>query len=191
MNRRPQTHFTGTAMLYFMIALGLIALLLIIISLQPTEFCITRSATIQAPAETIFPHVNNLRKWEAWSPWAKMDPKATITFDGPAEGKGAGYTWAGNNQVGCGRMTITESQPPHLIRSNLEFTAPMKAFNLTEFTFKPTDKGTVVTWTMTGKNGFMAKAFGLFVNCDKMVGGQFEKGLAQMKALTEASSPKA
>lgn len=173
-------------MLYLIVALGLVVALAIVVSMQPAEFCITRSTTINAPADAIFPHVNNLRKWEAWSPWAKMDPNAKITFEGPEAGKGASYTWAGNNQVGSGRMTITESQPPHLIRSNLEFTAPMKAFNITEFTFKPSDKSTLVTWTMTGKNGFMAKAFGLVVNCDKMVGGQFEKGLAQMKALTEA-----
>lgn len=173
-------------MLYLIIALGLVIALAIVVSLQPTEFCITRSMTINAPAEAIFPHVNTLKKWEHWSPWAKLDPNAKITFEGPEAGKGASYTWSGNNQVGSGRMTITESQPPRLIRSDLEFTAPMKAFNITEFTFKPSGSATLVTWTMTGKNGFMAKAFGLFVNCDKMVGGQFEKGLAQMKALVEA-----
>lgn len=173
------------------IALALIiVVLLVVVALQPAEFGITRSTTIAAPPETVFEPVNDLHRWNDWSPWAKLDPNAKNTFEGLPSGVGAAFAWSGNNQVGEGRMTITESRANELVRFNMEFVKPMKATNAAEFTFKPERNQTVVTWTMSGKNNFISKAFGLFVNCDKMVGGQFEKGLAQMKSIAETAANK-
>jgi len=167
-----------------------IGLFIVIVALRPSNFSVTRSAAIAAPPEQVFPHVNELRNWEAWNPWGKLDPNCKMTYDGPPAGVGASYAWAGNNKIGEGRNTITESRPDELVRFRLEFAKPMKATNLAEFTLQPEGDRTVVTWTMSGKHNFIGKAFGLIVNCDKMLGGQFEKGLAQMKALVETAAGK-
>jgi Polyketide cyclase / dehydrase and lipid transport len=134
--------------------------------------------------------VNDFHNWEAWSPWAKLDPAAKATFEGPSTGTGAIFKWTGNKEVGEGSMTITESRPSDLIRIKLEFLRPFEATNSAEFTFKPEGNRTAVTWSMEGKNNFIAKAVCLFMNMDKMVGGQFEQGLAQMKAVVEAAPKK-
>ena len=165
----------------------IVAAFLAVAALQPADFRITRAASMAAPPETVFPHVNDMHQWQEWSPWAKVDPSAKISFDGPPSGKGAGYAWDGNMEVGAGRMTVTESQPSELIRFQLDFEKPMKGTNLAEFTFKPEGGQTVVTWSMSGKNGFMGKAVGLIMNCDKMVGGQFEKGLSQLNEVVKNS----
>jgi uncharacterized protein YndB with AHSA1/START domain len=171
--------------IYILIALAVIvAGLVVLVAMQPTDFRITRSATIPAPPSVVFEEVNDFHKWEAWSPWAKMDPAATNTFAGPPSGVGAIYTWAGNNKVGEGKMTLLESRPSQLIRIQLEFLKPFQATNIAEFTFAPAGNGTLVTWSMTGKNNFMSKAFVLLMNCDKMVGGQFEKGLQNLSEVT-------
>jgi uncharacterized protein YndB with AHSA1/START domain len=172
--------------LYIIIAV--LVVLAIVVSMRPSAFRISRSATIAAPPEAVFPHVNDLHKWDAWSPWAKLDPDCKVTFEGPAAGTGASYAWSGNNKVGAGHMLITESKPGELILMKLDFLKPMKATNVTEFTFKPAGNETKVTWTMSGSNNFMGKAFSLFVDCDRMIGGQFEKGLADMKTLVEAET---
>ncbi len=174
-----------------LIALAVIVVVfVVIVAVQPSDFRITRSATIAAPPEAVFAQVNGLHNWEAWSPWAKLDPAAKSTYEGPAAGVGAAFTWAGNNKVGEGRMTITESRPNESVRFKLDFLKPFKATNTAEFTFKPEGNQTAVTWSMYGKNSFIGKAVGLFINCDKMVGGQFEQGLAQMKSVAEAASGK-
>ena len=160
----------------------------VVIATRPSDFRVSRSATIAAPPETVFPHVNELKKWDAWSPWAKLDPNAKNTFAGPPAGKGAAMSWAGNNDVGEGKMTISESRPNELVQFKLEFYKPMAGNCDAEFTFKPEGNGTTVTWTMTGKNNFMAKAISLVMDCDAMVGGQFEKGLASMKAIAEGTA---
>jgi uncharacterized protein YndB with AHSA1/START domain len=165
---------------------AIIVVLLIVVALQPSDFRILRSAVIGAPPAAVFPHVNDLHLWEEWSPWAKLDPNAKSTFDGPPAGIGASMAWAGNNKVGEGRMTITESRPNDLIRFRLDFFKPMKATNDSEFTFKPQGNQTAVTWSMSGKNNFMGKAFGLIVNCDRMIGSKFEKGLAQLNTVATA-----
>jgi hypothetical protein len=165
----------------------IVVLFLVIVAMQPNEFCVTRSTGIVVPPERIFPHINDLRKWEAWSPWAKMDPACKYTFEGPPAGIGAISAWAGNKKAGEGRMTIIESRPSSLIRIKLEFLKPFKATNTAEFTFKPEGNQTLVMWSMSGKNNFFFKAFGLFVNCDKMISGDFEKGLAALKAVAEAA----
>jgi hypothetical protein len=166
----------------------LVAVFVIVVALRPADFRVTRSATIAAPAAVIFGQVNDLHKWEAWSPWAKIDPAMKQTYEGTPAGTGAIYSWVGNSEVGEGRMTITESRPEELVRIKLEFLKPFATVNTTEFHFKPEGKQTTVTWSMAGTNNFMAKAFCLFMNMDKMVGGDFEKGLAQMKSVAETAS---
>jgi Polyketide cyclase / dehydrase and lipid transport len=159
----------------------------VIVALQPSEFRVARSTTVSAPPAAVFAQVNDFHNWEAWSPWAKLDPAAKVTFEGPSAGEGAIFRWVGNEEVGEGSMMITESRPSDLVRIKLEFLKPFAAINTAEFTFKPEGNRTAVTWSMFGTNNFIAKAFCLFMNMDKMVGGQFEKGLASMKSVTEAT----
>ncbi len=165
----------------------LVLVFVIVVATRPADFRITRSTAIAAPAAVVFAQVNDLHKWDAWSPWAKLDPAMKQTHEGSPDGVGAIYSWAGNSEVGEGRMTITESRTNELIRIKLEFIKPFAAVNTTEFTFKPDGGQTIVTWDMTGKNNFMSKAFCLFMNMDKMVGGDFEKGLASLKQVAEAA----
>ncbi len=168
----------------------LIAVLIVIIALRPSDFRVTRSATVAAPPADVFAQVNDLRKWEAWSPWAKIDPAMKQTYEGPPAGVGAVSTWSGNCKVGEGRNTIVESRPNEAILCKLEFFKPFKATNAAEFTFKPEGGQTLVTWSMSGKNNFMVKAFGMFMNCDKMIGSQFEQGLAQLNSAVAAATQK-
>ena len=166
---------------------AIVVVLVVIIALQPSTYHVERSATMNAPAPAVFAQVNDFHKWNAWSPWAKIDPAMKQTFDGAPAGNGAGYAWVGNSEVGEGRMTITESHPSDLVKIKLEFIKPFAATSNTVFTFKPEGNQTKVTWAMDGDKNFIAKAFHLVMNIDKMVGGDFEKGLAQMKAVTEAA----
>ena len=168
----------------------ILVLFAVIVTLQPSSFRVARSTSISAPSATVFAQVNDFHRWEAWNPWGKIDPAMKQSYEGAPAGTGAVYTWAGNNEVGVGRMTITDSRPSDLIRIKLEFFKPFAATNQSEFTFKPEGDQTVVTWSMTGTNNFMAKAVHLFMNMDKMVGGQFEKGLVHMKATAEATAKK-
>lgn len=172
-------------LILFLIPLAII-IILVLASRQPADFKVTRTDSISASASAIFPHVNTLQLWNAWSPWAKLDPNSKTTFEGPTAGVDAKMSWAGNNKVGVGSMTILESRPDEYIQFKLEFQKPMKATNIAEFSFKPEGDQTTVTWTMTGTNNFMGKVMGLVINCDKMVGGQFEKGLADLKTVVEA-----
>jgi len=173
-------------MLPILLALAFIAIIfLVVIAGRPDEFNVTRAANIAALPEKIFPHVNDLHRWEAWSPWAKLDPNAKSVFSGADAGAGATMAWDGNKKVGAGKMTITESRPAEFIRLRLDFLRPMKAANTAEFTFQPADGQTVVTWSMSGKNNLFFKAFGLAMNCDKMIGRDFEKGLASLKSVAE------
>jgi uncharacterized protein YndB with AHSA1/START domain len=175
-----------------LIVLGVLALLvvvfLVVVALQPSTYRVSRTALIAAPPASVFPHVNEVRKWEGWNPWGKLDPAMKLTYDGPASGQGASYAWVGNNQVGEGKMTVTESRPNELVRFKLEFFKPMAGTSDAEFTFKPEGNNqTAVTWSMSGENNFIAKAMCLFMNMDTMIGGQFEKGLASMKSAVEAT----
>jgi hypothetical protein len=169
-------------------AVVVVVLLVVVIAMRPSEFKTTRTARISAPAGVVFENVNDLHKWEAWSPWAKMDPNAKSTFRGSPAGLGASMAWAGNNKVGEGSMTITESRPNERIRLKLEFLKPFKASNDGEFAFQSEGAQTLVTWSMSGRNNFMFKAVGLFMNCDKMVGDQFERGLASLDSVSQAAA---
>ena len=161
-----------------------------IVALRPSEFRVTRTINMRAPAPAGFAHVNDFHKWEAWNPWGKLDSMMKQTYQGAPAGTGAVYTWTGNREVGEGRMTIIESRPNDLIRINLEFFRPFAATNVAEFTFRPEGDQIAVTWSMTGKNNFIAKAIHLFMNMDNMIGAQFEQGLAQMKSIVESASNK-
>jgi len=168
----------------FLIALAAIVIaLVVIVAMQPSEFHVTRSATLAAAAPEIFEQVNDFHNWQEWSPWARLDPNAKTTFEGPRAGAGAVLIWAGNEQVGEGRMTLTESRPNDLIRIKLDFVKPMEGTSDVEFTFRPEGAQTAVTWTMTGYRNFMSKAMCLFMNVDKMIGTDFEKGLANLKSV--------
>jgi uncharacterized protein YndB with AHSA1/START domain len=174
------------------VLLGIVVVIggfLIVVAFQPAEFRIVRSATISAAPAAVFAQVNDFHNWEAWSPWEKIDPALKRTYEGAPSGTGAVYTWAGNKDVGEGRMTVTESRPGELIRIRLDFLKPFEATNTAEFTFKAEGGQTTVTWSMDGKKNFVSKAICMFMDMDKMVGGQFEKGLSQMKSLVE-SAPK-
>jgi uncharacterized protein YndB with AHSA1/START domain len=171
---------------YILIGIAAVILILVlIIAMQPPDFRIARSATIAAPPAVIFPHVNDLKKMDVWSPWLKFDPNARITHEGPPAGTGAIEMWDGNKNVGAGRMTVLDSRPNELVRLKLEFFRPFKGTNTAEFIFKPESGGTTVTWTMMGEKNFITKAMGLVMSMDKMIGGNFEKGLAELKTIAE------
>jgi len=163
------------------VVLGLVAF----IATRPSEFQVARSATFAAPAGAVFSQVNELKKWEAWSPWAKKDPQAKQSYAGPAAGAGASMSWAGNKDVGEGRMSIVETSPNALVRFKLEFFKPFAATNTAEFSFKEEGGRTALTWSMRGQNNFIGKAMCLVFDMDKMVGGDFEAGLAGIKAIVE------
>jgi uncharacterized protein YndB with AHSA1/START domain len=165
--------------------------LAVVIAMQPATFLVTRTTSIAAPPETVFALVNDFHRWDAWSPWAKLDPAMRTTFSGPVAGAGAVYSWIGNSDVGEGRMTVLESRPAELVRINLEFLKPFASTSITEFTFTGTGTSTGVTWTMKGDNNFLSKAMSLFMGgMDKMIGPDFDKGLAQLKAAAEGQVAK-
>jgi len=175
------------------IALGVVAAIvvfLVVVALQPAEFRVERSAVMAAPAAEVFAQVNDFHQWEAWSPWAKMDPAAKNSFEGPASGVGAKFSWDGNDKVGAGRMTITESKAPEHVAIKLEFLKPYAATDTADFTFKGDGKQTTLTWSMTGQKDFLSKGMCLFMDMDKLVGGDFEKGLAAIKAIVEKPAAK-
>jgi len=163
-----------------------IALILGAAALQPDDFTVTRSATINAPAAELFDYANDLQQWNEWSPWAKMDPDAKVTFAGPQAGVDAAMSWTGK-KTGEGTMTITESVPGERVTYRMDFVKPFASTSTAGVTYAPATDGTLVTWTMSGKNNYIGKLMGLVMNCDKMVGGQFEEGLANLKAKAEAA----
>lgn len=164
---------------------ALILILVVVVSMQPAAFRIERSMTMAAPPAAAFALVNDFHEWRAWSPWENVDPNLQRTYEGPTAGVGASYSWKGNKQAGQGRMTITESRPSEFIQLRLDFLKPFKVTNTVEFAFAPEGSGSHVVWKMTGTKGFAFKLFGLLVNIDKMVGGDFEKGLTTMKGAVE------
>lgn len=155
------------------------------VSTRPAAFRITRTRTIGATPEQLFKLVNDFHEWAVWSPWEKLDPGMQRTYEGASEGVGAVYKWEGPKS-GIGRMEITEAKPGERVDIDLKFVKPMPADNKTVFSFEPDGGGTRVTWTMSGNNGFAAKAFNVFVNMDKLVGKDFESGLEAMEAATKA-----
>ncbi|MCY1047429.1 SRPBCC family protein [Corallococcus sp. bb12-1] len=175
------------------IAIGLAAalvLLLAFIATRPDTFTLSRTATVPGTPDVAFALVNDFHQWSQWSPWDNLDPNLKRVFGGAESGTGATYAWTGNSDVGEGRMTNEESRANESVRIKLEFIKPFAATNTTTFTFKPVQDGTAVTWTMTGENGFMSKAFSVFIDMDKMVGKDFDKGLASMQAAAKVEVAK-
>jgi uncharacterized protein YndB with AHSA1/START domain len=169
------------------IAIGvaaIIAIILILAVMQPNDFKIVRSTTIKAPAEKIVPLISDFHQWGSWSPWEKLDPAMVRTHSGAASGPGAHYHWKGNDQVGEGHMEVL-SVAPNAVKIKLDFLSPFEAHNITDFVLDTKGDTTTVTWTMSGPSNFMTKLMGVFVSMDKMVGPDFEKGLASMKAVAE------
>jgi carbon monoxide dehydrogenase subunit G len=171
-----------------LIVLAIIVVVLLIVAAQKSDyFRVERSISVSASPAAAFAQVNDFHKWVAWNPWGKMDPAMKETYDGAPSGVGASYSWSGNKNVGTGRMTLTESRPFEQIKIRLEFLKPFAATNTAEFTFKPDGNQTIVTWSMSGKSNFICKLMGLFMSMDKMIGSQFEKGLADLKTAAEAA----
>src|SRR5688572_21505462 len=161
---------------------ALILVVLIAAAFQPADFQVSRSALISASPATLFAEVNELQRWKAWSPYEKLDPAMKRTFEGPAAGVGAAYGWEGNSNAGTGKMTITESKPAEKVVIRLDFVKPMEATSYATFAFAPEGSQTRVTWSMAGRNGYLGKLFCMFMDMDKIAGGQFEEGLATLKA---------
>jgi uncharacterized protein YndB with AHSA1/START domain len=164
---------------------GCIGIVLALAAMQPDSFRIERSLAIKAPPERIYPHITDLRSWAAWSPYEKKDPAMKRTFSGAAAGPGSAYAWEGNSDVGAGRMQIVEAKAPSDVRIRLDFREPMESHSVVEFTLRPRAGETVVRWTMHGPQTFVGKVIGLFMDFDRMVGADFESGLASLKAMVE------
>jgi hypothetical protein len=162
-----------------------VAALLIVAALKPGAFRIQRSAIIKAPPDKIYPHINDFHNWGSWSPWEKLDPALKRTYSGAASGQGAVYEWEGNKQVGKGRMEITQATPSSKIEIKLDFLKPFEAHNTAEFSLEPQGDATNITWAMHGRQPFLLKVMSLFFSMDKMVGKDFEAGLATLKTIAE------
>jgi len=143
---------------------------------------------MEAPPAVVYNLISDFHNWNAWSPWARLDPNMKQTFEGPPSGTGAKYSWAGNKDAGEGRMTIAEAVPNNGVRIDMSFLKPFPSTSTIHFTLRPEGSGTSVQWAMEGNNNFTLKAMGLFYGMDKMVGPDFEKGLAQMKAESERAA---
>ena len=163
----------------------------IVVALQPAEFGIQRSIRIAAPPAKVFPLVNDLEAWDAWSPWSKLDPNAVTTLSEPAVGKGATIAWNGNDQVGEGSMVVVESRPDELVELEQAFVRPMEGKARIFYEFAPQGAETEVTMRMTGTNNFLAKAVCLVMNMDDTLGPNFEQALANLKAQAEEAEPAA
>lgn len=152
----------------------------------PAKFEVSREITIQASPEVIFPYINHAEKSDAWMPWQESDPQMKTTYSGPAEGVGAASSWISEGPMGEGSSLITESVPNQIVKFKLVYKAPMAMEQDIIFTLTPKDNGTLVHWSVVGQNNFIAKFFSLFINLDKMIGTDFEKGLAELKVTAEA-----
>lgn len=172
----------GTAMF---VAVSLV-FVLIIAATRPADFRVQRTALLTAAPATLFDQVNDQHKFALWNPFMKLDPNIQNSFSGPESGVGAVCSWEGNRQVGAGSCTIIESKPVELVKFRLDWKRPMQGTATADFSFKSQGDKTAVTWAMYGKNTFMGKVMSLFMDCDKMCGAQFEKGLADLGAVTAA-----
>ncbi len=163
-----------------------LAVFTVFVATRPSSYRVSRAQAIAAPPSSVYALVADFHQWEKWSPWAKLDPAMKTTYAGPVAAAGSSYAWIGNDKVGEGTMTILEAKPGERVRIRLEFIKPFASTNSTEFEFAPKTGGTQTTWTMVGQNGFVGKAFSVFMDMDKMIGNDFDKGLSQLKAVAEA-----
>ena len=169
----------------FIAIVVVIAAVLVIAAFRPDTLHVERSTRISTPPQKIFRYVNDFHQWGVWSPYEKLDPALKRIFSGPEEGKGAVYEWEGNKNVGQGRMEIIESSEPGRIGIRLDFIKPFEAHNLASFTFQPDGASTRVTWAMDGPALYFHKLMGLFINMDRLIGKDFETGLANLKSVSE------
>jgi uncharacterized protein YndB with AHSA1/START domain len=178
-------------MLVTLVVIAVVALsaFLLYVSRKPDTFRIERSTTIKAAPQAIFPLINDLHSHGLWSPF-DTDPATKRTFTGSAAGRGQVYQWDGSRKAGAGTLTITDSAPPSCVTMNLDMTRPFPCHNVVEFTLAPEHDGTRITWAMRGPVPFMGKLMSTFMNCDKMMQVEFDKGLASMKALAERADLK-
>jgi uncharacterized protein YndB with AHSA1/START domain len=173
------------------LGIGLVVVLAafaLLVASRPAAFRVERSTTIAAPPEAVFPLVNDFHAWPRWSPYEDRDPSMARDYSGADAGEGAVYGWDGNDDVGAGRMTITESVPNERLAIRLEFLRPIVATNEVEFTFAPAGGATRVAWAMDGRNGFVGKLIALLMDMDAMIGADFEKGLASLRAAAESDA---
>jgi hypothetical protein len=169
------------------IGIGLVVVvgaILIVAATKPDTFSVQRTANIKAPPDKILPLISDYRSWTSWSPWEKKDPAMKRTYSGAASGKGAVYEWQGNKEVGQGRMEIADTSPSH-VTIDMHFMKPFDSYSTAEFALTPKGDSTDVTWTMHGPNAFVSKVITVFVSMDKMIGKEFETGLASMKTAAE------
>ena len=176
-----------SAIFYVLLLIVVVAIvgILAFAATKPDILRVQRSASIKAPADRIFDLITDLRGWRAWSPYEKRDPEMARTYSGADKGKGAAYAWDGNRNVGAGRMEIVDVEPPSKVVIKLEFLRPFKATNTAEFVMEPKDDATMVTWKMYGPNRFIGKVMCIFIDMDKMIGKDFEDGLANLKSVAE------
>jgi Polyketide cyclase / dehydrase and lipid transport len=167
------------------VLLALVAGVLLYAATRPDTFRIQRTASIKAPPDKIFPFINDLRRFNTWNPYEKKDPALKGSYSGAASGKGAMYAFQGNKDVGKGSVEITDTAPPLRVSMQLHMIEPMEARNDIEFILEPKGDVTNVIWAMNGRCNYVAKIFRLFVNMDRMIGGDFEAGLASLKAVVE------
>lgn len=173
------------------IAAALFAVLMLVVATRPSHFHVERSMSMAAPPALVFPLIDDFHAWQSWSPWEKLDPNMKREITGAPRGQGALYSWSGNDDVGSGTMEITDSNAPQQVKIRIEFKQPWAATNTTNFTLTPTSSpagGTRVTWAMDGENNFGAKAMGLVMDMDQMVGKDFESGLTNLQAVAEAAA---
>ena len=168
-----------------LIVVVIVAAFLIYGALQAAEFSVAREAEFNAAPAKVFDNINDFHKWSAWSPWEKMDPNLQRSFSGPSFGVGAKYAWVGNKKVGEGNMEITHSEASQRMQLDLHFLKPFKADNVTEFTLTPRGSNTHLKWEMRGQRPFMFRVMGMFFSMDKIVGGDFEKGLNSLREIVE------
>ncbi|MEZ4398889.1 MAG: SRPBCC family protein [Kofleriaceae bacterium] len=164
-----------------------IALVLVIAATRPKTSRLERGTSIAAPAAIVQALIDDFHQWAQWSPWEKLDPAMTRTHSGAERGVGAIYAWDGNRKAGAGQMEILEVTDGRRVAIKLSFVRPFPASNLTEFTLRDAGGTTEVTWVMTGPSPFIARVMGVFINFDKLVGKDFEAGLAKLKAIAEAA----
>jgi hypothetical protein len=167
------------------VAIVLLVGLLAYAASKPDIFRVQRATSIKAPPEEIFPHINDLHSFGTWNPYDKKDPAMKKSYSGPPSGKGAVYAWNGNKDIGEGRMEIADTSPPSNVTINLDFVRPFQCHNIVEFTLEPQGEATKVTWAMHGPQPFFSKLMSVFINMDKMVGTDFEAGLANLKVIAE------
>jgi carbon monoxide dehydrogenase subunit G len=170
------------------IALALVVLLVAVLvyaASRPDSLHVQRTASINAPPDRVFPLINDFHSWSSWSPYEHIDPAMKRAYSGAANGKGAVYEWTGNSEVGQGRMEITDVSNPSRVTIKLDFVKPLEGHNVAQFALVPQGTATNVTWTMDGPTPFIGKLIGVFINMDKMIGNQFETGLANLKIIAE------